>query len=219
MLAASAPLLYLITDGLTNAATTPESREFTRLLNLIETAVAARIDLVQIREKGLTTRALFELACHAAALTRDSATRLLINDRADVARAAGADGVHLTTQSLDTPTARCTFGPDFLVGASTHTLAQARAAQSGEADFIVFGPVFATPSKLVYGPPAGLEKLAEIVDTMKPCPVFALGGLTLANAPQALATGAAGVAGISLFNDTITLSATVARLRRNRQKS
>lgn len=219
MTPATAPLLYLITDGQTNAATTPDSHEFLRLLNLIQAAVAARLAFAQIREKALPTLVLYELARRAVALTRGSATRLLINDRADVARAAGADGAHLTAQSLDTATVRRAFGPDFLIGVSTHTLDQARAAQSGGADLIVFGPVFATPSKLVYGPPAGLDKLAEIVDVVKPCPVFALGGVTLANAPQALATGAAGIAGISLFNGATNLSATVARLQRNRQKS
>ena len=212
MLAASAPLLYLITDGLTNAGTTPNSRAFARLLSLIETAVALGLDLVQIREKDLTARTLFELACRAAALTRGSATRLLINERADLARAAGADGAHLTTTSLNTEIVRRTFGPEFLIGVSTHSLAEARAAQTGGADFIVFGPVFATPSKHVYGPPAGVEKLAEVVCAVNPLPVLALGGITLANAPQVLTTGAAGWAGIGLFNDPNRLSATVDRL-------
>jgi thiamine-phosphate pyrophosphorylase len=204
------PLLGLITDG----ATTPDTRDFSRLLDLIEAAVAARLSWAQLREKALPARLLYELTRRAAALTRGSATRLLVNDRADIARAAGADGVHLTTRSLGATTVRRAFGPDFIIGVSTHTPAEARAAFQGDADFIVFGPVFETPSKRAYGPPQGMAKLAEIVRGNEPLPVLALGGVNLENALQTLEAGATGVAAIGLFNDPNTLTATVDSLRR-----
>src|ERR1041385_5910302 len=95
----SKPILYLITRGATTEATTPGAPEFTHILKQVSAAVAAGIDLIQIREKQLTARVLFELVSAAAGLTRDTDTRLLVNDRADIAAAAAADGVHLTTQS------------------------------------------------------------------------------------------------------------------------
>src|ERR1041385_2648246 len=93
----SKPILYLITRGATTEATTLGSPEFTQILNQISAAVAAGIDLVQIREKQLTARVLLELVSEVGKLTRTTKTRLLVNDRADIAAGAGADGVHLTT--------------------------------------------------------------------------------------------------------------------------
>ena len=206
---ANAPLLYLITDG----ALTPANQDFSRLLRLIAAAVNARFELVQIREKKLPGRALYELARQAVRLTKGSQTRLLLNDRADIARAAGADGVHLTAQSLEAAVIRRAFGPDFVIGVSTHTLAEARAARDGGADFATFGPVFDTLSKRAYGPPVGLEKLAETASNLPRFPVFALGGIALANAPQTIAAGAAGLAAISLFAAAATLDATARQLR------
>src|SRR4030095_8395559 len=91
------PLLYLITSGTTTADTSPDSEDFTRLLLQIQTAVEAGIQLIQIREKKMNARALCALTSRASALTRGTNTKLLVNDRADVARVAGADGVHLTS--------------------------------------------------------------------------------------------------------------------------
>src|ERR1700704_234261 len=90
------PLIYLITSGRTTARTTPATEDFLNVLQLVRMAVAARIDLVQIREKNLSARVLYQLATSAAGITKRSATKLLINDRSDIAAAAGADGVHLT---------------------------------------------------------------------------------------------------------------------------
>ena len=142
--------------------TTRDSPEFKQILEQVSAAVAAGIELIQLREKRLTARVLFELTQQSAALTGGMATRLLVNDRADVAASAGADGVHLTTQSIDAATVRRTFGHNFLIGASTHSRFEAEVAKEGGADFVVFGLVFATPSKEKYGPPAGLAKLEEI---------------------------------------------------------
>src|SRR6266550_2257613 len=163
----SKPILYLITRGATSEGTTPDAPEFARILNQISAAVAAGINLIQIREKQLTTRVLFELVERASELTRGTNTRLLVNDRADVSVGAGADGVHLTAQSLDAAMIRKTFGKEVLIGASTHSLTEARAAQEQGADFIVFGPVFETESKKQFGSPVGLESLSDVARDLR----------------------------------------------------
>jgi thiamine-phosphate pyrophosphorylase len=197
----SPPILYLITRGATTEATTANAPEFAQILKQIAEAVAAGIDLIQIREKQATTRLLFDLVSEAASLTRGSTTQVLVNDRADVAAGAGADGVHLTTRSLDAATIRRTFGADLLIGASTHTLHEARTARDQGADFVVFGPVFETASKRAFGPAKGTVELSDVVRELRDFPVLALGGITLSNAADCLAAGASGIAGISLFDD------------------
>ena len=194
-------------------ATTPSSKEFARLLKLIEAAVAGRISLIQIREKNQTASVIYELALRASAITRGSSTRLLINDRADIASAAGADGVHLTTRSLDAAVIRQNFGADFLIGVSTHSLEEARQARSGGADFVVFGPVFETASKQIYGAPAGLDTLKEVAHDLRPFPLLALGGVTADNARACILAGATGVAGISLFSRAADLPSIVRLLQ------
>ncbi|MFY9619191.1 MAG: thiamine phosphate synthase [Pyrinomonadaceae bacterium] len=209
----SKPILYLITRGVSTETTTPKSPEFRQILEQVSAAVAARLDLIQLREKRLTARVLFELSEQSAALTRGSATRLLVNDRADVAAAAGADGVHLPAQSIDAATIRRTFGDDFLIGVSTHSLAEAQIAKEDGADFVVFGPVFATPSKENYGPPTGLRNLESVAKQLAPFPVLALGGIEVTNARECLRAGASGIAGISLFADLERLDEIVRTLR------
>ena len=196
----SKPILYLITRGASTEATTPDSREFKQILEQVAAAVAARIDLIQLREKRLTARVLFELTSQAAEITRGSQTRLLVNDRADIAAAARAHGVHLTTQSIDARTIRRTFGKEFLIGASTHSQAEALAARNEGADFVVFGPIFETPSKTKYGSPLGIDRLAEVARELGEFPLLALGGITTENAPLCLKAGASGLAGISLLS-------------------
>lgn len=196
----SKPILYLITRGASTETTTRDSPEFRQILAQVSAAVAAGLELIQLREKRLTARVLFELSEQSAALTLGSETRLLVNDRADVAAAAGADGVHLTTQSIDAATIRRTFGEDFLIGVSTHSLAEVEVAKEVGADFVVFGPVFATPSKN-YGLPAGLAKFEGAAKELAPFPVLALGGVDATNARECFRAGASGIAGISLFED------------------
>lgn len=203
------PITYLITSSESSSATTPSSEEFRRLLALVRAAVAARVTLVQLREKELTGRVLFELASAVAQLARGSATRILVNDRADIARAAGCDGVHLTTSSLEASTVRRAFGEEFLIGVSAHTFQEARAARDGGADFAVFGPVFDTPSKRVYGPPVGLEALMKVALKLSPFPLVALGGVGIEQIKDVLHAGAAGVAGIRLFANGQSLARTV----------
>src|SRR6266536_1004885 len=195
------PIIYLITSGETTYQTTAASKEFIRLLKLVEAAVVARVSLLQLREKNLTTRVLYDLAIKAAAITRDSSTRLLVNDRADVASAAEADGVHLTTQSIETSVVRQTFGDQFLIGTSAHSPPEIHKAFADKADFAVFGPVFDTPSKGTYGSAQGLTKLAQVTAEVKPFPVLALGGVTLDKVADCFRAGASGIAVILLLNE------------------
>jgi len=191
------PIIYPITSG----KTSPHE-----ILQLVRAAVDAEVPLFQIREKSLHARALFDLVARAVEITRGSRTRLLVNDRSDIARAAGADGVHLTTQSLPVEVVRAIFGDEFLMYVSTHSLDEARAARAGGADFIVFGPVFETESKRAYGAPQGLAKLAEVTRELGEFPVVAIGGITLDNADECFQAGARGIAAIRMLNNTENLT-------------
>lgn len=207
------PISYLITSGETTLQTKPGDKEFSRLLILVAAAVAADVNLIQVREKNLSTRVLYDLALQAVALTRGSNTRLLINDRADVALSAGAAGVHLTAGSIESSVIRRTFGDEFLIGVSTHSLDEVRAARQGGADFAVFGPVFETASKRVYGEPVGLEQLAQVVAALPEFPVLALGGVTFKHVTSCFRAGAAGIAAIRLMNDPNQLARVVAEIQ------
>ena len=195
------PIIYPITSGKTSPQTTSDDSQFSEILRLVRAAVDAEVPLFQIREKSLHARVLFELVARAAEITRRSKTRLLVNDRSDIARAAGADGVHLTTRSLPVEVVRKMFGAEFLIGVSTHSLKEARAAQIAGADFVVFGPVFKTESKRVYGEPQGLDKLLDVTQALGEFPVVAIGGITLDNVAECFHAGARGVAAISMLSD------------------
>ncbi|HYP02299.1 MAG TPA: thiamine phosphate synthase [Pyrinomonadaceae bacterium] len=210
------PITYLITDGRTTRETTAASAEFTRLFALVGACVRARVSLVQLREKQMRPRVLYELTRRAADLTRGSHTRLLVNDRADIALAARADGVHLTTRSLSPLVVRDIAPQDFLIGVSTHTLAEAQTARMSDADFAVFGPVFDTPSKHDYGQPLGLVRLREAAHALAPFPLLALGGITRATIPQVIEAGARGIAAIRLFEDESELDTIVNELKESR---
>ncbi len=199
------PIIYPITSSATR---TPEV-----ILRLIEAAVAAKVPLFQIREKQLSGRDLYDLTVRAVAITRGSDTRLLVNDRSDIARAGRADGVHLTTQSLPASVVRKTYGEEFLIGVSTHSIDEARAAREGSADFVVFGPVFETESKREFGEPQGLNRLAEVTNELRGFPVVAIGGITLDNAASCFEAGASGVAAIRLFNDAERMPSIVEAIR------
>jgi thiamine-phosphate pyrophosphorylase len=207
------PISCLITDGRTTEDTNSSSAEFTRLFVLVGACVEAGVSLVQLREKAMRPRVLYELTRRAADLTRHSQTRLIVNDRADIALAAGADGVQLTTGSLDPLVVRDISPHDFLIGVSTHSLAEAQAASASDADFALFGPVFDTPSKRAYGAPLGLELLRDAAHALAPFPLFAIGGITRATIPQVIGAGARGVAAISLFRDESQLEAVVNEIR------
>jgi thiamine-phosphate pyrophosphorylase len=176
--------LYLITDRLT--ASRPPA-------DIVDECLGAGLRAVQLREKDLAVRELLALAKELRESTRRHGARLVVNDRADVALAAGADGVQRTHVSLPVPALRAISPPGFLIGASTHSRAEARQAEADGADFVVFGPVYDTPSKRAFGAPQGLGAL-EAVASGVARPVIAVGGITPARAREVLAAGAAGVA-------------------------
>ena len=155
--------------------------------------------MVQIRERDLTGRDIYRLTRAVSDRLRGKDALITVNDRADIAACTGA-GVHLTTRSLSAEVVRREFGPEILIGVSTHSQAEAEAAEQSGADFIVFGPVFETASKADYGDPVGVDALRAVSMGLS-IPVIALGGINLSNFREALNAGAAGVAGISMFVD------------------
>ena len=175
-------------------------------------AVLAGVDMIQIREKDLSTRDLLALTERAVEAATGTPTRIVVNDRLDVALALGAAGVHLGTQSIPAEAARRIVPKDFLIGVSCHSLEEAEAAQAAGADYIVFGPVFETASKIQYGPPVGLAKLREATSTVF-IPVLALGGITVERVKPCLDAGAAGIAGISIFQSCSSIEERVRELR------
>jgi len=182
------------------------------LLSPASEAVQAGVDLLQVREKDLGTRALIQLCEALVACAKESNTRVTVNDRLDVAIALGAGGVHLGGQSLPPQAVRECVPAGFLVGVSCHSVEEARTAEAAGADYVLFGPIFETPSKKAYGPPLGLLKLKEVTASMK-IPVLALGGISVDRVWPCLEAGAAGVAGIRIFQDCPSLPARVQQLR------
>jgi thiamine-phosphate pyrophosphorylase len=167
--------------------------------------------MVQVRERDLPPRDVFIVTEAIAKAATEKGAFALVNDRADIAACAGA-GVHLTTRSLAVDVVRSAFSADMQVGVSTHTIEEAKAAQQGGADFVVFGPVFETESKRDYGEPVGLEVLRCVARALR-IPVVALGGINASNFRAALDCGAAGVAGIAMFTETHDLPTLVAAIK------
>jgi len=181
-------------------------RRIEKVLARIRDAFAAGANWVQIREKDLPGRELLALTCAAVGLAAEPGAdrvRVMVNDRLDIALAAGAAGVHLGGDSLPAREVVewCHCGnarADFLIGVSCHSLEQARRAQSAGANYVFFGPVFDTPSKRAFGPPQGTAKLAEVSSAVG-IPVIAIGGLTAINSRESIRAGARGIAAIRLF--------------------
>ena len=198
----SPPWVYLITN--LQAFSSPQIQ-----LEMIAEAARAGCQFIQIREKDLSARELYEFTCAAIAAARPHGAKILVNDRLDVALAAQADGVHLRVDSLTAERVRAVVRDSgFLIGVSTHSLAEAEAAKNHGADFMVCGPVFETPSKLQYGEPLGLESFARICAAID-LPVLALGGISRENFPQVFSQGAAGIAGIDLFQNRDALASSI----------
>jgi thiamine-phosphate pyrophosphorylase len=212
------PILCYVTDRRTLAEATATS-----LTRKIDEVLAAGVDWVQIRERDLSARELATLALRAfdsvAARSgaRNPPARIIVNDRLDVALAHGAQGVHLGENSVPVEeaarwVASYTQCRDFLLGVSCHALEAAKAAAAAGADYLFFGPIFATPAKAAFGPPQGVGRLAEVCREVS-IPVLAIGGITAENARQCWLAGAAGIAAIRLFQDSRDPAAVVDALR------
>ncbi len=189
------PIIYVITKGEATDANLAETGR--QIIDLVRAAVAENISLIQIREKNLSARSLFELTETAAAITRGSRTQLLVNDRADIALAARASGVHLTAESLPIAAVRDFAPPGFLVGISAHTPEEVFSAERLGADFALYGPVFETPGK---GQPVGADSLAAVSSVVPNFCVIGVGGINASNWQSVLAAGAAGCASIRWLN-------------------
>jgi len=162
----------------------------------VEGALRGGVRAVQLREKDLSARELHELASRMRDITHRHGASLYINDRADVALAVGADGLHLGGHSMPVRVVRDLVGERLMVGVSCHGLEAALAAEEDGADFITFSPIYETPSKIAYGKPLGPELLAEAVGRLR-IPVFALGGIKLDKISEVVRHGAGGIALIS----------------------
>lgn len=187
------------------------------LVEKIGAAAQAGVNWIQIREKQLSGKECSALVRRALERVAEQRTSVLVNDRADVALALAAGGVHLAENSLPPQEVKQlvrTLGreKDFLVGVSCHSLSGAKVAAKAGADYLFFGPVFRTPSKTAYGAPQGLERLAEVCRVVS-VPVLAIGGITRDNGPACLSAGAAGIAAIRLFQDSGDLPELVRALR------
>ena len=197
--------LYLVTD-----------RSQTRgrdLLWVLEQALDGGVKAVQLREKDLHGKELFDLAEKTRELCIRYDARLLVNDRIDVALAVDADGVQVGEASIPIDAARKLLGPGKLIGASIHSLAEARQAERNGADFILFGPVYFTASKAVYGTPQGLAALRRVVEKIS-SPVYAIGGINAENINAARATGIRGVALIAAIINAENPKAATKRILR-----
>jgi thiamine-phosphate pyrophosphorylase len=220
-------LLYYITDRMQLGD--KEDSRCRKLLEKIEAATSAGVDCIQLRERDLTARDLERLATQSVEVVRrtKSKTKLLINSRVDVALAAGADGVHLRSDDVAASEARAIWAKsagrsDCTIAVSCHSLEEVLRAEAHGADFVVLGPVFGKQGSV--GSPLGVEAITRIVRRGGPVdrkveagqtlrmPVIALGGITVENAAECQHAGAAGIAGIRLFQDG-DVAETVARLR------
>ena len=194
------PIVCCVTGR--EALGSPDSLE--KRMATIRAAIAAGVDWVQIREHEMTARELLALAT-AAIDAAGSRAQILVNDRLDVALAAGAAGVHLRGSSIppDRAVSWLRAGnarPEFLVGVSCHRLEDVRQAEAAGASYVFFGPVFRTPSKKEFGPPQGLARLSEVCRSAR-IPVIAIGGLSGERGVECVRAGASGIAAIRMFQE------------------
>jgi thiamine-phosphate pyrophosphorylase len=164
-------------------------------LELARAYVDGGVRFLQVRGKALSSAVLLDLAAEVVALSRPCGALVVVNDRADVAVAAGASGVHVGQDDLSPDDARAVVGSDRLVGVSTHTPAQIERAAASSADYIAVGPIFGTRTKDTGYAPVGLELVRLAAGSGKP--VVAIGGITLARAPEVVAAGAVSLAVIA----------------------
>lgn len=150
--------------------------------------IAGGVDLIQLRAKDLAVAEITKLGTELHGITGAAGVPLIINDHAAVARDIGADGVHIGQDDMSIAEARAIVGPGCVVGKSTHSLDQAIRAFYEGADYIGFGPLFATPTKPAYSP-IGLQNIATVHDAVR-IPIFCIGGIKLDNLPKVIEAGA-----------------------------
>jgi thiamine-phosphate pyrophosphorylase len=209
------PLVCIVTDRrrlVGEAASFEDGRD--ALVALAEAAASAAVSVIQIRERDLEAAPLAALTAAIVRATRGSATRVVVNDRLDVALASGADGVHLRGDSIAPHRARALAPAPFLIGSSVHSAAEARAC-AASADYLIAGTVFPTPSKPGAARLLSANGLREIVSAVD-VPVLAIGGVTIDRIPEVAAAGAAGIAAIGLFASASRAVADVVQAVRTR---
>jgi len=182
------PRLYAIIDAAQLEQRSP--------LAIFDTLVSAGVEMIQYRDKEGSSRQLFDTSQQLAERARQCHATFIVNDRADIARAAGADGVHLGQDDLPVELARRVVSPGAIVGSSTHSIAQVEEADGSSADYIAFGPVFPTQSKKQADPTVGLEGVRAARNITRK-PLVGIGGITLENARAVIGAGADAVAVIS----------------------
>jgi thiamine-phosphate diphosphorylase len=202
--AANKPIVCYVTDRKTLGPSDAFRGALSSTVEKIRLAAAAEADWVQVREKDLSAKELLALVKQAVS-TGDSRVKVIVNDRLDAALAAGAAGVHLGRESVAVSEVVqwCRAGnapAEFLIGASCHSLDEARQAEAAGANYAFFGPVFDTPSKRAFGAPRGIAQLREVCREIR-IPVIAIGGLDQGNAMECLRGGASGIAAIRLFQE------------------
>jgi thiamine-phosphate pyrophosphorylase len=153
-----------------------------------EAMMAGGVDLIQLRAKGHTSAQIAEIAAELRSITAESGVPLIINDHPEIACIVGAEGVHVGQDDMPIAEAREAAGPNCFVGKSTHSLDQAIRAFHEGADYIGFGPIFATPTKPDY-PPIGLAQVQKVHDAVR-IPIFCIGGIKLDNLPEVIEAGA-----------------------------
>ena len=212
------PILCYVTDRRSLPLST--STDAHRLLfDSVERAAATGVDWIQLREKDFSGKEWEELVVESLRRIAlfGSSCRIFVNDRLDVALSCGAGGVHLSENGIPVSDAcrlRDEFfssrgeKPDFLIGVSCHSLGASLGAARAGADYIYFSPIFNTPSKANYGPPQGIDRLAAICRAVA-IPVIAIGGMSAENAASCLQAGAAGVAAIRMFQESVKLADTL----------
>ena len=200
------PLICLVTDRRRSGAAD--------LIDLIASAARAGVDFVQVREPDMSDRALLDFVRAALIAIEGTSARVIVNERTDVALAAGAAGVHLKAASVPASRVRAIAPHPFLIGRSVHSLDEALEADRDGVDYVCFGTVFPSQSKPPGHPVAGLDALRTITARVS-VPVLAIGGVTERRVQEVAAAGAAGVAAIGLFAATPDLPALVRTLRRS----
>ncbi|HTK36926.1 MAG TPA: thiamine phosphate synthase [Pyrinomonadaceae bacterium] len=194
------PKIYPITDVSLSGISHAEQ---------VERLISGGATLIQLREKHASPRDFFEAAKPAVEIARKNDVKIVINDRVDIARALGADGVHLGQDDLRPDAARHILGPDAIIGYSTHSVEQALRAAVFNIDYIAIGPIFKTTTKEKPDPVVGLDGLGEVKEQLGNIPLVAIGGIDLDNIREVLAAGAESVALVSaLIRDAASISAT-----------